>query len=130
MGVQHWFGIPGDFNLGLLDQLLLEPRLRMVGCCNELNAGWVGRRVFGCTPAGQAGLLRKACGHAFSKDQSLLSGTDLTFPKEICFFLALQLSCRYAADGYARATGLGCLVVTFGVGGLSALNAVAGAYGE
>lgn len=35
----------------------------------------------------------------------------------------------YAADGYARATGgPSALVCTFSVGGLSALNAVAGAY--
>lgn len=34
----------------------------------------------------------------------------------------------YAADGYARGKGLAAVVTTFGVGGLSALNAVAGAY--
>jgi pyruvate decarboxylase len=36
----------------------------------------------------------------------------------------------YAADGYARVKGLGCCVVTFTVGSLSAINAVAGAYAE
>eukprot|EP00930_Biecheleria_cincta_P055547 TRINITY_DN41865_c0_g1_i1.p1 TRINITY_DN41865_c0_g1~~TRINITY_DN41865_c0_g1_i1.p1 ORF type:complete len:581 (-),score=109.98 TRINITY_DN41865_c0_g1_i1:185-1927(-) len=72
LGVQDYFAVPGDYNLVLLDQLLLNPELRMVNCCNELNAG-------------------------------------------------------YAADGYARARGLGALFVTFTVGGLSALNAVAGA---
>lgn len=36
----------------------------------------------------------------------------------------------YAADGYARAKGIGCVVVTFTVGGLSVLNAVAGAMSE
>ncbi|PRW44348.1 pyruvate decarboxylase 4 [Chlorella sorokiniana] len=36
----------------------------------------------------------------------------------------------YAADGYARAKGVGCCVVTFTVGGLSAINAIAGAYAE
>ena len=40
-------------------------------------------------------------------------------------------ACRYAADGYARARGtLGVACVTYGVGSLSALNAVAGAYAE
>lgn len=35
------------------------------------------------------------------------------------------------ADGYCRATGgLGVLVVTYMVGGLSAINAVAGAYSD
>lgn len=42
-----------------------------------------------------------------------------------------ELNAGYAADGYSRATGsLGCAVVTFMVGGLSLLNAVAGAAGE
>jgi TPP-dependent 2-oxoacid decarboxylase len=74
-GVGHWFGVPGDYNLALLDRLLAIPELTFVGCCNELNAG-------------------------------------------------------YAADGYARMRGAGAVVVTFSVGGLSVLNAVAGAYAE
>lgn len=36
----------------------------------------------------------------------------------------------YAADGYARVNGIGALITTFGVGELSALNAIAGAYSE
>ena len=36
----------------------------------------------------------------------------------------------YAADGYARAQGIGCVVVTFTVGGLSVINAIAGAMSE
>ncbi|CAN6169335.1 unnamed protein product [Urochloa humidicola] len=75
VGVGDVFGVPGDFNLTLLDHLIAEPGLRLVGCCNELNAG-------------------------------------------------------YAADGYARARGVGACAVTFTVGGLSVLNAIAGAYSE
>jgi pyruvate decarboxylase len=75
VGVSDVFGVPGDFNLTLLDHLIAEPGLRLVGCCNELNAG-------------------------------------------------------YAADGYARARGVGACAVTFTVGGLSVLNAIAGAYSE
>nr|ABJ99596.1 pyruvate decarboxylase [Lycoris aurea] len=75
VGVRDFFGVPGDFNLTLLDHLIAEPGLNYVGCCNELNAG-------------------------------------------------------YAADGYARAHGVGACVVTFTVGGLSVLNAIAGAYSE
>ncbi|RZC48677.1 hypothetical protein C5167_017103 [Papaver somniferum] len=74
-GVKDVFSVPGDFNLCLLDHLIAEPELNLVGCCNELNAG-------------------------------------------------------YAADGYARANGVGACVVTFTVGGLSILNAIAGAYSE
>jgi pyruvate decarboxylase len=38
-GVSHFFTVPGDFTLALLDELLANPKLKMVGCCNELNAG-------------------------------------------------------------------------------------------
>ncbi|EGG06839.1 uncharacterized protein MELLADRAFT_86255 [Melampsora larici-populina 98AG31] len=43
-----------------------------------------------------------------------------------------ELNASYAADGYARVSkaGIGCLVTTYGVGELSALNGVAGAYAE
>eukprot|EP01035_Chromulina_nebulosa_P020969 gene20969-27174_t len=75
-GAKHFFTVPGDFTLLLLDELLKHPDLTMVGCCNELNAG-------------------------------------------------------YAADGYSRATrGLGVVCVTYCVGGLSVINAVAGAYSD
>lgn len=74
-GVRQYFAVPGDYNLILLDELLKNPDLEMIGCCNELNAG-------------------------------------------------------YAADGYARANGIAAQVVTFSVGGLSALNAIAGACAE
>lgn len=74
-GLRNFFGVPGDYNLVLLDELLKEPALRMVGCCNELNAG-------------------------------------------------------YAADGYARAAGFASVVVTYMVGGLSVINAVAGSYSD
>ncbi|KAK2631936.1 hypothetical protein EUGRSUZ_L02239 [Eucalyptus grandis] len=86
IGARDVFSVPGDFNLTLLsdqkqknltllDHLRAEPRLNLIGCCNDLNAG-------------------------------------------------------YAADGYARARGVGACVVTFMVGGLSVLNAIAGAYSE
>ncbi|CAK8574891.1 unnamed protein product [Lathyrus sativus] len=75
VGVTDVFTVPGDFNLTLLDYLIAEPKLKNIGCCNELNAG-------------------------------------------------------YAADGYARARGVGACVVTFTVGGLSVINAIAGAYSE
>jgi len=75
VGIRDYFAIPGDFNLSLLDELLKNSRLKMINCCNELNA-------------------------------------------------------RYAAEGYAREKWVAALVLTFGVGGLSAVNAVAGAFAE
>ena len=41
-----------------------------------------------------------------------------------------ELNAGYAADGYAREKGFGALVTTYGVGELSALNAVAGSFAE
>ncbi|KAI1421209.1 thiamine diphosphate-binding protein [Xylaria sp. FL1777] len=74
LGIGAIHGVPGDFNLTLLDYV--EPAgLQWVGNANELNAG-------------------------------------------------------YAADGYARIKGIGALITTFGVGELSAINAIAGAYAE
>jgi len=74
-GVVSVFGVPGDYNLGLLDVVAARPSMTWVGMASEQGAG-------------------------------------------------------YAADSYARLRGLGALVTTFGVGELSAMNAVAGAYAE
>ena len=41
-----------------------------------------------------------------------------------------ELNAGYAADGYARERGFGALVTTYGVGELSAINAIAGSYAE
>ncbi|WP_181782821.1 alpha-keto acid decarboxylase family protein [Pseudonocardia pini] len=41
-----------------------------------------------------------------------------------------ELNAGYAADAYARTRGIGAVVTTFGVGELSAIDAVAGAYAE
>src|SRR5271166_5900207 len=41
-----------------------------------------------------------------------------------------ELNCSYSAEGYARACGAAAAAVTFSVGGLSAINAIAGAYAE
>lgn len=41
-----------------------------------------------------------------------------------------ELNAGYAADGYARLRGIGALSTTYGVGELSAINAVAGSYAE
>ncbi|MDT0469261.1 alpha-keto acid decarboxylase family protein [Streptomyces gibsoniae] len=41
-----------------------------------------------------------------------------------------ELNAAYAADGYARVNGAGALLTTYGVGELSAINGIAGAYAE
>jgi indolepyruvate decarboxylase len=39
-GVRHLFGVPGDYNLELLQQLLDTGALKWVGTCSELNASY------------------------------------------------------------------------------------------
>jgi len=39
-GISHLFGVPGDYNLELLQQLYDAGRLTWVGACNELNASY------------------------------------------------------------------------------------------
>ncbi|WP_120944363.1 MULTISPECIES: alpha-keto acid decarboxylase family protein [Helicobacter] len=39
-GVQHLFGVPGDYNLSFLDLVEDDPHLQWVGNCNELNAAY------------------------------------------------------------------------------------------
>jgi len=41
-----------------------------------------------------------------------------------------ELNAGYAADAYARINGIGAVCVTYSVGGLSLINAIAGAYAE
>lgn len=41
-----------------------------------------------------------------------------------------ELNAAYAADGYARTSGIGALLTTFGVGDLGAISGIAGAYAE
>ncbi len=41
-----------------------------------------------------------------------------------------QVNIGYAADGYARIKGISAIVTTFGVGELSAINALAGSFSE
>jgi TPP-dependent 2-oxoacid decarboxylase len=74
IGVDHLFGVPGDFVLGFFNQVL-KSDVKYIGTCNELNAA-------------------------------------------------------YAADGYARIRGIGAFSTTYGVGELSAINGVAGAFAE
>lgn len=75
LGVNDFFGLPGDYNFNILYAIENNPNTNWIGCTNELNAG-------------------------------------------------------YAADGYARERGYGALVTTYGVGELSAMNAIAGSFAE
>ncbi|MBW2289602.1 MAG: alpha-keto acid decarboxylase family protein [Deltaproteobacteria bacterium] len=39
VGVRHVFGVPGDYVLGLMDEIV-DSEIELVGTCNELNAGY------------------------------------------------------------------------------------------
>lgn len=73
-GVDHVFGIPGDYILGFYQKLVASP-LQHIGTTREDTAA-------------------------------------------------------FAADGYARCRGIGALAVTYGVGALNVVNAIAGAHAE
>ena len=74
LGVEHVFGIPGDYVLTFYKMVVDSP-IEVVGMTREDSAG-------------------------------------------------------FAADAYARLHGLGCVCVTYCVGGLSLCNSIAGAYAE
>jgi len=40
LGIDELFGVPGDYNLQFLDSVIAHPRLKWVGCSNELNAAY------------------------------------------------------------------------------------------
>jgi pyruvate decarboxylase len=40
IGLKHYFMVPGDYNLVLLDELLENTNIEQIGCCNELNAAY------------------------------------------------------------------------------------------
>ncbi|TVY37569.1 Pyruvate decarboxylase [Lachnellula occidentalis] len=40
LGIEHVFGVPGDFNLTLLDELFKVQELNWLGVCNELNGAY------------------------------------------------------------------------------------------
>lgn len=40
IGLRHYFMVPGDYNLVLLDELLENENVEQIGCCNELNAAY------------------------------------------------------------------------------------------
>ncbi len=39
-GTHHFFAVPGDYNMNLLDEMSRSGTMEIVGCCNELNAGY------------------------------------------------------------------------------------------
>lgn len=39
-GIDHLFGVPGDYNLQFLDHVIAHRSVRWVGCTNELNAAY------------------------------------------------------------------------------------------
>ncbi|TKH43735.1 alpha-keto acid decarboxylase family protein, partial [Bacillus cereus] len=40
LGIEHIFGVPGDYNLAFLDDVIAHKSLKWIGNCNELNAAY------------------------------------------------------------------------------------------
>ncbi|ELQ9309291.1 indolepyruvate decarboxylase [Serratia marcescens] len=51
IGIRHFFGVPGDYNLQFLDHVLAHPQITWVGCANELNAAYAADGYARCKPA-------------------------------------------------------------------------------
>ncbi|KMK86168.1 indolepyruvate decarboxylase [Pectobacterium brasiliense] len=51
IGIQHLFGVPGDYNLHFLDHVIRHPEIAWVGCANELNAAYAADGYARCRPA-------------------------------------------------------------------------------
>lgn len=63
--------------------------------------------------------------YAFSLDDAISADRQLRWVG-----CCNELNAGYAADGYARLKGVAAVCTTYGVGELSAINAIAGAYAE
>ncbi|CDG38736.1 Pyruvate decarboxylase; Alpha-keto-acid decarboxylase [Asaia bogorensis] len=63
--------------------------------------------------------------YAFPIEDAVCARDDMTWVGS-----CNELNAAYSADGYARVNGVAALSTTFGVGELSALNGVAGAFAE
>ena len=64
-------------------------------------------------------------------DMEAVCGSGLSASPPLPFILGLnELNAGYSADAYARLHGFSVLMVTFSVGSLSAINAIAGMYAE
>ncbi|HHK5550748.1 indolepyruvate decarboxylase [Bacillus anthracis] len=40
LGIEHIFGVPGDYNLAFLDDVIAHENVEWIGNCNELNAAY------------------------------------------------------------------------------------------
>jgi indolepyruvate decarboxylase len=52
IGISHLFGVPGDYNLTLLDSVISHPDISWVGTANELNAAYAADGYARCRGAG------------------------------------------------------------------------------
>lgn len=78
-------------------------------------------------------LVEIGCGHLFGVpgDYNLRFLDDVTAQQGLEWVgCANELNAAYAADGYARCRRIAAVLTTYGVGELSAVNGIAGAYAE
>ena len=51
IGINHVFGVPGDYNLQFLDHVVDHRQITWIGCANELNAAYAADGYARCKPA-------------------------------------------------------------------------------
>jgi indolepyruvate decarboxylase len=95
VGVEHVFGVPGDYAFPLLDEIEADPKIKWVGVGNELNAAYAAdgyARVRGMSAVtGSCGVLEMGAG----------GGVAGAFAEEVPI---LVISCFPSTDELARRT--------------------------
>ncbi|KAG5468372.1 hypothetical protein LSCM1_02352 [Leishmania martiniquensis] len=76
-GCDHLFGVPGDFNLRFLDDVMTHPRIKWVGTANELNAAYA---ADGYARQRGLGALTTTCGVG---ELSALNGISGSFAESV-----------------------------------------------
>ncbi len=93
VGVEHVFGVPGDYAFPFLDEIEAEPTIKWVGVCNELHAAYAAdgyARVRGISAVtGSCGVLEMGAG----------GGVAGAFAEEVPL---LVISCFPSTDELAR----------------------------
>ncbi len=125
IGITQYFAVPGDYNLVLLDELLSEDRLQLVGCCNELNAGYAADGYARATGGPSAAVvtysvgglsLANAVAGAYAEDLPMIAisggpNSNSTAEYELLHHTLGEVDYRYVRDAYARFTAESVIVM-------------------
>ena len=78
--IHNIFGVPGDYNLSMLEHLYSVPNLNWVGCCNELNSSYAADGYARTVGAGKFGVLLTTQGVG---EMSAINGVSGSFAEHV-----------------------------------------------